>query len=46
MKVYASVVPTPDPNGIFMNKSTRKQFEALYQSINHKLIPEVVGMSL
>ncbi len=45
-KIYASVIPTPDPNGIFLNKSTRKQFEALFQSINHKLIPEVVGMSL
>jgi hypothetical protein len=45
-KVYASVVPTPDPNGIFSNKSTRQQFENLYKSINQKLIPEVIGMSL
>ncbi len=45
-KVYASVVPTPDPNGIFINKATRQQFEALYKSINSKLIPEVVGMTL
>ncbi len=45
-KAWDSIVPSPDPSGVFINKATREQFDGLCRKIRSQLIPEVVGMSL